>query len=210
MRFIEKNKKNEPLPLRKLRKDGGKYTDLYGATKEAVRNALLSEQGHICCYCLRCINKVEIEHIKSQKDFPEKDVAYTNLIASCARDASEDKILHCNAAKGAIEIALNPTDKNLMQLIRFAADGRVFTDQTDLNHELDIVLNLNNYRLTQERRNLYKDVVNEIKIRFGGKTISKAFVKKRIQDFSEKSNGQYEPHCEVAIYFLKKLLGKAE
>jgi uncharacterized protein (TIGR02646 family) len=138
MRFIKKNKKNEPRSLRKLRKDGGKYSDLRGETKEAVRNALLGEQGYLCCYCLRRINKLEIEHIQSQTEYPEKDLEYTNLIASCARDASQDKVLHCNAAKGATEIVLNPTDKNLMESIYFTANGYVHTENIALQDELDL------------------------------------------------------------------------
>jgi uncharacterized protein (TIGR02646 family) len=210
MRLIEKHKKNEPRSLKQLRKKGGKYTDLRGETKEAVRNALLDEQGHLCCYCLRRINKLEIEHIQSQKNYPEKDLEYTNLIASCVRDASQDKILHCNAAKGSTEIVLNPTDENLMKSTYFTADGYVHTKQTELQQELDIVLNLNNYRLTQERKNLYQLVFDEIHRLFPNKTVSKAFLEKRIKDFSEKKNEKYEQHCQVAIYFLAKKLGQSK
>jgi tRNA A22 N-methylase len=81
--------------------------------------------------------------------------------------------------------------------------------------KLDTTLNINNYRLRDERKKMYLLVVAEIKHNFSkdtksNTTVSKAFLEKRIKDFSEKKNGKYEQHCQVAIYFLTKKLGKSQ
>lgn len=65
------------------------YRDLshkpYLAMKHVVKESLLTEQYGLCCYCLKRIgpHNSHIEHLKPQSRFPEEDLAYTNLLASC-------------------------------------------------------------------------------------------------------------------------------
>lgn len=53
--------------------------------KTEVHEALLTEQGYICCYCGRRIDyqSSHIEHFQPRKHYPELALEYTNLLASC-------------------------------------------------------------------------------------------------------------------------------
>ncbi|QSV71285.1 MAG: TIGR02646 family protein [Aphanizomenon flos-aquae KM1D3_PB] len=51
-----------------------------------LKKALLTEQGYICCYCMRRISEdnMEIEHWQPQSKYPELQINYKNLLASCS------------------------------------------------------------------------------------------------------------------------------
>lgn len=53
--------------------------------KPAVHDALLREQGYICCYCGMRITRdgSHIEHLKPRSAYPHLALEYTNLMASC-------------------------------------------------------------------------------------------------------------------------------
>ena len=66
MKFIEKNVSNQPIPLvRHRQQPHATYNNYY--EKNDLREALLNEQGFICCYCMRRIqegvaSKMVLEH----------------------------------------------------------------------------------------------------------------------------------------------------
>jgi uncharacterized protein (TIGR02646 family) len=87
MKWIEKNLKNEPKSLRLHRQKSVSNYDNY-AEKDDLRRALLEEQGYLCCYCMSRIqtptqDKMKIEHFQSQHEFPELQLNFNNLLASC-------------------------------------------------------------------------------------------------------------------------------
>ena len=53
--------------------------------KQALEDALLEEQGYICCYCGRKIErgKMAVEHFKPKSIHKSSTFDYTNLMASC-------------------------------------------------------------------------------------------------------------------------------
>ena len=100
------------------------WEDLASDAKRALREALLAEQGHICCYCGMRIrvtdeeNEVHsaedddgqkkkderpiIEHLKPRSAFPELTFEYQNLLASCSggQAAHPPRAIHCDKKKG--------------------------------------------------------------------------------------------------------------
>jgi uncharacterized protein (TIGR02646 family) len=60
--------------------------------KVEVHEALLTEQGHICCYCGQRIARAEshIEHFRPRTSFPELTLNYNNLLASCHGYTEDD------------------------------------------------------------------------------------------------------------------------
>lgn len=69
MKYIHKN--NEPIEFTQWKSEnpGLLYNDLYGLydlVKRTLKNSLISEQKHLCCYCECCIESStsHIEHFK--------------------------------------------------------------------------------------------------------------------------------------------------
>lgn len=67
--------------------------------KPVVHDALLNEQGYICCYCGMRITRItsHIEHLKPRSNYPNLALEYTNLIASCQGESEEPPTVpvHC-------------------------------------------------------------------------------------------------------------------
>ena len=54
--MIEIKKGTEPKELLEYRKkEFASYADMKGDVKEKVMKSLLSEQGHLCAYCMSCL-----------------------------------------------------------------------------------------------------------------------------------------------------------
>jgi uncharacterized protein (TIGR02646 family) len=70
------------------------YSYLQNPEKRELHEALIREQGYICCYCgMRIIRESShIEHLKPQSlPDPDLSVDYTNLLASCQREREPKK-----------------------------------------------------------------------------------------------------------------------
>ena len=55
--------------------------------KDTLREHLVSDQRGLCCYCMSRIrpdaDHMKIEHWRSQKEYPDKQLDYGNMLASC-------------------------------------------------------------------------------------------------------------------------------
>jgi uncharacterized protein (TIGR02646 family) len=67
------------------------WDTLRGSEKSDVHQALLQEQGYICCYCGMRINLTtsHIEHFKPRKHFPELALDYNNFLSSCPGEGQD-------------------------------------------------------------------------------------------------------------------------
>ena len=214
MKWIEKNLKNEPKSLRLHRQKSFSTYDNY-AEKDDLRKILLEEQGYICCYCMGRIqtptqDKMKIEHWQAQSKFPDSELLYENLLASCrGNEWSNSKEYHCDLSKSESIISINPTDKAMMSQISLSRNGLINIKNASLQKEIDDILNLNNDILKTQRISVYKGVTRFLKKEFGQKNPTKAVLNKAIKQCSEKKNGKFEPYCAVIIYFLTKALANA-
>lgn len=94
--------------------------------KQRLKESLVEEQGHICCYCQQRIyvnSKTEIEHIITREECDNRNnealkLEYTNLIASCegnkppSRHPDINKSRHCNGFRGNKSLPINPLTQN--------------------------------------------------------------------------------------------------
>ncbi len=78
------------------------YGDLQNPQKRDVHQALLNEQGRLCCYCGRAITLADshIEHFRPQEQREDLSLHFDNLFASCIRETEPGSPLHCGHAKG--------------------------------------------------------------------------------------------------------------
>ncbi len=214
MKQIKKAK--EPPSLLAHRKKSHANYDNY-AEKDDLRDALVKEQGHICCYCMQRIassaENMKIEHRQPQKKYPELQLDYQNILASCKGNDGGAKHLprHCDTSKGEQEITLNPDEqsKNCETLIKYKSNGLIYSDDHKINQELNDILNLNTQTLVNNRKAIIDQVKIEL-INIKGKKAAwfASDIQRHIQEYKSKINGKYRPYCQVVIYFLNKRIGK--
>jgi uncharacterized protein (TIGR02646 family) len=158
--------------------------------------------------------KMKIEHHKPQTKYPELQLDYQNLLASCKGNDGGPKHLprHCDTNKGDQEITINPVDKlkNCEQFIKYGKDGKIYSDDPVINYELNDILNLNTQILVDCRKAIRDQVIKELtKIKGKNAAWPPAKIKKIIEKHEDKyENRQYIPYCQVVIYFLKKRKAK--
>jgi len=208
------NKGKEPASLlahrKKIHADYDNYVE-----KDDLRDSLLEEQGHICCYCMQriSINQMKIEHRKSQSQYPELQLNYCNLLGACKGNDGEPKHLprHCDTSKGEQEITINPVDKlkNCEKLIKYRNNGRIYSDDPVIDKELNKIMILNTQTLVNNREAIIDQIKEDI-TRIKGKTAAWPIseVKKKIQQYESQTDGKYKPYCQVVVYFLKKRFAK--
>lgn len=127
--------------------------------KDTLRQHLVREQRGLCCYCLSRIrptaDALKVEHWRSQETFPNEQLNYRNLLGAClGGEGQPSDQQHCDTKKGSRLLSRNPADPDhqVETLIRYCADGRVLSADTEWNGELEEVLNLNAPFLKNNRK----------------------------------------------------------
>ena len=139
MKTIYKN--DEPQEILQLKskfknKNGRvpRYSDLNEVEnlphKILLKNSLLSEQGHICCYCCKPIDtkNSHIEHIrpKERDEYRAISLEYENLLASC--QGYHDREENCGHSKDNAfneELFVSPLEENCESLFEFSNRGKI-------------------------------------------------------------------------------------
>lgn len=106
------------------------YDDLRNPQKRIVHEALLREQGWVCCYCGREIAQHDshIEHFRPQETYPEQALSFENLFASCIREREPGAPLHCGHGKGNEFDEANhvsPTDPGCERRFLYTLEGAI-------------------------------------------------------------------------------------
>ena len=178
--------------------------------KKDLRTTLITEQGYICAYCMGSIEddplKVKIEHCKSQEEFPEEKLYYNNLLLCCkGNEGQKSANQHCDTKKGAKTFNFNPSDQrnDMERLIKYSSKGEILSDDSNLDFELNDVLNLNFYILKKHREGVLKEIETALNFKKGVRTPSE--IQKIIEKYERlSSQGEHKPFFGVAIFKLKK------
>jgi len=205
MQYIEKSR--EPKSFTEQKAKGiQSFDDL---EKTDLRTSLIKEQGYLCCYCMSRIEddrrKVKIEHwYPESESIKEGDrgrtIKYSNLLLACCGKYGEYEC--CDTKKGQKIIFVNPQKKNHIKKIKYRKDGTIYSEDADLNDDLNNKLNLNIKRHKENRRIIY-DLVREKLSEFQG-TCSEANINKMINKWSTTGLEKRKEYYMVAIYFLQK------
>ena len=98
--------------------------------KILLKDSLLSEQGHICCYCCKPIDtkNSHIEHIrpKERDEYRAISLEYENLLASC--QGYHDREENCGHSKDNAfneELFVSPLEENCESLFEFSNRGKI-------------------------------------------------------------------------------------
>ena len=212
MRAISKGA--EPVELGRYRAvpgavyDGGDFTPV----KDAIREALLAEQGHLCAYCMQRIRPgtMKVEHWHSQRSHSHEDLDYRNMLGCCPGNEGQmwdDQ--HCDTRKGSTDISFNPADPthHARMRIRYAGDGTIRSEDAQFDEEINRILNLNWSRLKRNRKAVSDSVIRELSRRQG--TRKRGEIQQLINRWNTpEAGGRFRAYCDVAIYFLNKRLSR--
>lgn len=210
MRTIEKD--HEPQSLRQHRRSGGTYRDF--TQTDDLRQALLKEQGHLCCFCMRRIvlRGMKIAHWASQSGHPDQSVSWDNLMGACTGgDGERRELQHCDTAQGTTPIKVHPADRTQRceRLIRYRYDGEIASDDPEIHKDLDQTLKLNNVQLKNARKSIYDAAISRLTKTQRGYW-SRADLQAALEKWKQREAGMLHEFCQVAIYVLEKKLSKRQ
>lgn len=141
-----------------------RYGNMLGDIKDPLKQALLNEQGWICCYCERRIENMDdahVEHFIPQHLCSSAALAYENMLCSCQEALEEDETrqrepLHCGHLKGGDfpEGLVSPQDPTCERRFRYTHNGQILpASEADIGVDATIAcLGLNIDRLQALRR----------------------------------------------------------
>jgi uncharacterized protein (TIGR02646 family) len=106
------------------------YGILSGKPKEAVKTALMKEQGYICCYCERRLTDADshIEHFRPQSKSSPGSLDFNNMLCSCQDRLNKGELSHCAKAKDNwfdCQLLISPFDPDCETRFSFTGDGRI-------------------------------------------------------------------------------------
>jgi len=158
MKFIQKGP--EPVEFTSWKAEGDPdwnpgWSDFANPQKQVVKDALLSEQGGICCYCGIRIESgnSHIEHLRprhpsNEEELVNEELVYENLLASC--NAKEN----CGDEKGNLTIPITPLDPDCGSRFGYGSYGEMNPLNTKDTAAIETLhrLGLGNKLLKEHRR----------------------------------------------------------
>lgn len=212
MKYITKG--TEPHSLLEHRtKEHACYDNIPSTTKEEIKEALLSEQGHVCYYCMKRIHfeDMKVEHWKPQK-YVELSLRYTNMMGACDGNEGNPKQLQCcDTRKGEDEISINPLDPISEVRIKYKDDGRIYSDNETVNKDLNEILNLNHQTIKDNRKGVIDSIVKNLQNKYPNKPWTKSIIQQEIHKWNNRdSEGKFREYYGVALFYLQKRYSKAQ
>jgi uncharacterized protein (TIGR02646 family) len=216
VRYIQKT--SEPASftewkLQETKNSQPNWNELRKPEKPIVEDALLKEQGYICCYCESRVSKENshIEHLQPKSKYPDLMFEYGNLLASCQRGSEypPPKPSHCGPHKDNWydkHLLVSPLDETCTDFFRFTEAGEILP-----THDLSKAtaakttiekLGLNIDKLRRQRRKVIEAILDSEFDQF-----TEADKQKNLKDYSQlDENGRYKEFCSAVIYLLKQYL----
>lgn len=190
--------------------DPGKGSGPTAEAKQALREALVKEQGRLCCYCMDRIHPTQdgmkIEHWAAQSKFPEQQMTYSNLLGAClGGEGNRPADQHCDTAKGNQPLAIHPADpsKGCSALFNHASTGRIEGRTNEAKKDIE-TLNLNVNRLVEARKAVLLGLLAWFDLRKNrGRPLSKSEMLRKARFYDDEGE-KLDAFCQVAIYWLTK------
>lgn len=174
-----------------------------GQARQKTKEALLQEQGFLCCYCMARIdmNTSHFEHFipqTKQPDMPHDIIMdYHNLFLSCNGESGDGR--HCGHRKDntVLPPELSPEAPGIESHFSYSLDGYIVGK--DSYGELAIsTLKLNNYHLRQHRSMAIQTILAQI--------IGPEDPVNLIAMLDQRDpGGAFLPFCNAVIWALRQL-----
>lgn len=207
----------EPLALTQEKINGVKiYSELATDTLDVIRQQMLEEQGYLCAYCMQRIvlDTVTIEHFLAQNPTDKHYIGaltidYHNMLGVCFGNeckGNSKKNLTCDKHRGNIPLVINPLQKHLVQQIKYKGDGTIYSDDPQIDKDLNETLNLNYEGLLfrKNRKAVLDGLKRYMDRRFAGKQVPVERLRQWLAACYIGKNGIRDPFVGVAINYLEK------
>lgn len=212
MRAIVKG--SEPDSLREHRVAGGTYNDFRSRGKQKLREALVTEQRGLCCYCMSRISAdssvMRIEHWQSQSGYPGQQLVYANLLAACL--GGQGHAQHCDTSKAERDLKFNPADPLSMieSLISYGLDGTIWSRDVKFNDQLDTVLGLNIAQLKNSRKAILTAFAEWLRLERDRlhRPVPREVIKRKRDKLLSQTHDSLEPFVQVKIWWLEQRLAR--
>ena len=186
--------------------------------KDALRHALITEQGGICCYCMGRIRNdpttTKIEHWNCQRYHRAEQLLYQNLLGACLGGQGQPpQKQHCDTRKRDQDLIWNPANPNhhIETRIEYGADGSIRSNDVGFNTQLNDLLNLNLPFLKNNRKELFDGILEWW--RYEKAHLRGPVPRSRIERERDRwlgSTGELQPYCQVAVWLLEQRLAKMQ
>lgn len=179
--MIPINKNSPPASLVTYKQQvGASFVAMDSGVNGDLRKSLFKEQGGICAYCERKINieKSQIEHhceqsiCNGESSYEDRTLDYTNLLLVCRGNKHCIGERTCDTKKSEfagtdkLPMKFNPLTDAHCSSISYSASGKIKSKHSDLNEELNTILNLNADHLKRSRKKIWTTLFREV----GGNT----------------------------------------
>lgn len=221
--MIHIEKKSEPETFRQWKEQNleATYGEIPKAVGLALRNALLEEQGFVCCFCGCAIgpfddkgevlqiplesirpHNIRNAHIVPQSKDTGKTLDYANLCASCntSRHTKDDK--HCDEAQGNRELPVSPLQKDCISYFSFGSDGEILANPKRTEEEQEMasatisILRLNTSSLIAARKKVLRTL----------KSLPPAQANLAIERLSQRNaQGAFAPYYFVPLRHFQRI-----
>ncbi|WCL81314.1 hypothetical protein PPO43_15165 [Saprospira sp. CCB-QB6] len=200
-------------------------------SKNQLFHALAEEQGYICCYCMSEIKDREdangvaitkdglslldmsIEHFEPLTDNDGLITDYNNLFASCSGGKRSGKAnRYCDPHKGETELVHIPNMASLPAIdfdnqleLYYTVSGEVYSNNPNIERELEDVLNLNAAELKRIRRRIWNRVRLDVKDIADSEGISEEeAAEQELPSYERKGDdGKFYSFAPMVVYLLK-------
>lgn len=211
MRYV--HKLNQPDSLITYKNDpNASYDNLPKNVKNDLKSNLLTEQGHVCAYCMNRIKAetMRIEHWACQENNDHLGLDYNNLLGCC--DGNERKGQSsqyiCDKKKENKTLTYSPANPahSINQRIKYNHSiGKIHSDEVNFDRELNEILNLNEARLISNRKSALNAIQSELSKKNG--TRSKQDIRKLLNSITSlDAQGRRRPFFGfLADYLSRKL-----
>jgi uncharacterized protein (TIGR02646 family) len=205
MRHIQKNEEPQSFAEWKAiesQTPNCTYENLKNPQKRDLHEALLQEQGYLCCYCEMQIERQDshIEHVKPQNLYTELSLDYFNMLASCQGENTPPlkKSIHCGQKKGNELLKISPLDPNCTEFFRYTEAGEIVPNQDRNDEAAKNAINILGLNIDKLIR-LRKSAIDGLDI--NGLTQSE--VQQFIQGIKKlDANGQQDEFFSAMLYVL--------
>lgn len=223
MRKIDKRER-EPAGLAEIRTTpgtAGDWSTVPGDCKQAIRNALVEDQGFLCAYCMSQIapepTSMKIEHWRARSHFPEQVFDWKNLLGVCPGTIETVSGLerHCDESRENQPLHIDPTTSppDPGTLFQYTARGEIrpapgLDPALSEQVEKDIqTLRLNVRTLRSARKRVHDEVRSVLSRRKSRYPKNLALLRNRYA--RPQPPEPLEPYCQVAIQLIERNLRRS-
>jgi uncharacterized protein (TIGR02646 family) len=189
-----------------------RYSNLPSDVRAIVKQHLISEQGHICCYTGSRISETRshIEHLKPQSCYFEhhEDVDYHNLLAAYPGSAAGQCAYgaHAKADWYHEEQFISPLSPHCETAFQFNLDGEITAHSAHRTAAQTTIdqLKLTDSSLTELRKQAIQTLLfeSEISLKQAKELLEKMY--------DRNTKGQFRPFCFVLKQACEKYIHRKE